>query len=147
MIRSNGRHFMQSCSNCCLAEIYARSTVRGRSGRNGPRGMSPTLSDPFRPERATERAAGHSAALQLRGAAEAYVRGEDTSRFATVRKLESARLAREVSATCLQFHGCIGYLEETLTARYFRGSPICSIGGESEEAMLYVLSRLDGYHA
>ena len=80
-------------------------------------------------------------------AAEAYIRGEDTTRFATIGKLESARLARELSATCLQFHGGIGYMEETWTARYFRDSPIWSIGGGPDEAMLYVLSRLDGYHA
>lgn len=79
-------------------------------------------------------------------AAEAYMRGEDVLRFASVGKLEVGRLAREVSATCLQFHGGIGYMEEMWTARYFRDSPVWSIGGGPDEVMLYVLSRLDGYH-
>ncbi len=80
-------------------------------------------------------------------AAEAYMRGEDVNRFATVGKLEAGRLAREISATCLQYHGAIGYMEEMWIARYFRDSPVWSIGGGADEVMLYVLSRLDGYHA
>jgi citronellyl-CoA dehydrogenase len=79
-------------------------------------------------------------------AAEAYIRGEDVNRFATVGKLETARLAREIAAVCLQFHGAMGYMEEMWTARYFRDSPVWSIGGGADEVMLYVLSRLDGYH-
>ncbi|HEX5404607.1 MAG TPA: acyl-CoA dehydrogenase family protein [Pseudonocardiaceae bacterium] len=79
-------------------------------------------------------------------AAEAYMRGEDVNRFATVGKLEAGRLAREIAATCLQLHGAIGYMEEMWTARYFRDSPVWSIGGGADEVMLYVLSRLDGYH-
>ncbi|MGB3438871.1 MAG: acyl-CoA dehydrogenase family protein [Actinophytocola sp.] len=80
-------------------------------------------------------------------AAAAYIRGEDVNRFATVAKLEAGRLAREISATCLQFHGAVGYMEEMWTARFFRDSPVWSIGGGADEVMLYVLSRLDGYHA
>lgn len=80
-------------------------------------------------------------------AAEAYIRGEDVLRFASVAKLEVGRLAREISATCLQFHGGVGYMEEMWTARHFRDSPVWSIGGGPDEVMLHVLSRLDGYHA
>jgi citronellyl-CoA dehydrogenase len=80
-------------------------------------------------------------------AAEAYIRGEDAIRFATIAKLEAGRLARDVAATCLQFHGGIGYMEETWTARYLRDSPLMSIGGGADEVMLYVLSRMDGFHS
>jgi citronellyl-CoA dehydrogenase len=80
-------------------------------------------------------------------AAEAYIRGEDTTRFATVAKLEAGRLSREVASTCLQFHGGMGYMEETWTARSFRDSALISIGGGADEVMLYVLSRLDGFHS
>jgi citronellyl-CoA dehydrogenase len=80
-------------------------------------------------------------------AAEAYIRGEDTTRFATVAKLEAGRLSREVASTCLQFHGGMGYMEETWTARSFRDSALVSIGGGADEVMLYVLSRLDGFHS
>jgi citronellyl-CoA dehydrogenase len=80
-------------------------------------------------------------------AAEAYIRGEDTVRFATIAKLEAGRLTREIASTCLQFHGGVGYMEETWTARYLRDSALLSIGGGADEVMLYVLSRLDGFHS
>jgi citronellyl-CoA dehydrogenase len=77
--------------------------------------------------------------------AEAYLRGEDTTRFASTAKLKAGRLARRVADTCLQFHGGIGYMEETWTARYFRDSRLLSIGGGPDEVMLRVLARLGGY--
>jgi citronellyl-CoA dehydrogenase len=78
-------------------------------------------------------------------AAEAYIRGEDTSRQATVAKLKAGRLSREVSDWCLQFHGGIGYMEETWTARYYRDSRLLSIGGGADEVMLRVLTRMNGW--
>jgi citronellyl-CoA dehydrogenase len=77
--------------------------------------------------------------------AEAYLRGEDTTRFASIAKLKAGRLARRVADTCLQFHGGVGYMEDTWTARYFRDARLLSIGGGADEVMLRVLARLDGY--
>src|ERR1700745_3580324 len=51
--------------------------------------------------------------------AEAYMRGEDTTRFATIAKLKAGRLQREIADTCLQFHGGIGHMEEGRVARHF----------------------------
>ena len=79
--------------------------------------------------------------------AEAYMRGEDPTRFATIAKLKSGRLARETADLVMQFHGGIGYMEETWTARFFRDSRLGSIGGGSDETMLGVLARIDGYQA
>ncbi|MDE0131203.1 MAG: acyl-CoA dehydrogenase family protein [bacterium] len=79
--------------------------------------------------------------------AEAYMRGEDPTRFATIAKLKSGRLMRETADWVLQFHGGIGYMEETWTARFFRDSRLVSIGGGSDETMLDVLSRMDGFRA
>ncbi len=76
--------------------------------------------------------------------AEAHMRGEDTTRFATIAKLKIGRLVREVADWCLQFHGGVGYMEETWTARYFRDSRLISIGGGADEVMLRVLAQLDG---
>jgi citronellyl-CoA dehydrogenase len=73
--------------------------------------------------------------------ADAYLRGEDTSRFATIAKLKAGRLQREVADTCMQYHGGIGYMEETWTARFFRDARLLSIGGGADEVMLRVLSR------
>jgi len=79
--------------------------------------------------------------------AEAHMRGEDPTRFATIAKLKSGRLMRETADWALQFHGGIGYMEETWTARFFRDSRLVSIGGGSDETMLEVLSRIDGLQA
>jgi citronellyl-CoA dehydrogenase len=75
--------------------------------------------------------------------AEAFMAGQDTTRFATIAKLKAGRLQRDVADTCLQFHGGVGYMEETWTARYFRDSRLLSIGGGADEVMLQVLARLD----
>ncbi len=77
--------------------------------------------------------------------ADAFMRGEDPTRFATIAKLKSGRLGREVADWCLQFHGGIGYIEETWTTRFLRDNRLGSIGGGSDETMLQVLARLDGY--
>jgi citronellyl-CoA dehydrogenase len=77
--------------------------------------------------------------------AEAYRRGEDTTRFASIAKLTAGRLTRKVADACLQFHGGLGYMEDSWTARYFRDSRLLSIGGGADEVMLRVLARLDGY--
>jgi citronellyl-CoA dehydrogenase len=79
--------------------------------------------------------------------ADAYMRGEDTTRFATVAKLIIGRLSRDVAATCLQHHGGIGYMEETWTARFLRDMTLTSIGGGADEVMLQVLTKLDGLHS
>jgi citronellyl-CoA dehydrogenase len=77
--------------------------------------------------------------------AEAYLRGEDTTRFATIAKLKAGRLQRELADWCLQFHGGMGYMEETWVSRYFRDGRLLSIGGGADEVMLQVLARLDGF--
>ena len=79
--------------------------------------------------------------------AEAYLNGEDTTRHATVAKLVSGRLLREVADTCMQFHGGMGYMEENWTSRFFRDSRLASIGGGADEVMLQVLAKLDGFEA
>jgi citronellyl-CoA dehydrogenase len=79
--------------------------------------------------------------------ADAYLRGEDTTRFATIAKLKAGRLQREAADTCLQFHGGMGYMEETWVSRFFRDSRLLSIGGGADEVMLQILSRLNGLTA
>ncbi len=73
------------------------------------------------------------------------MRGENTTRQATIAKLKAGRLSREVADACMQFHGGIGYMEETWTARFFRDSRLTSIGGGADEVMLQVLAAIDGF--
>src|SRR6266511_925055 len=80
-------------------------------------------------------------------AAEAIIAGQDAVRFATIAKLTAGRLVRKVADTCLQFHGGIGYMDETWTSRFYRDSRLLSIGGGADEVMLHVLARMDGITA
>jgi citronellyl-CoA dehydrogenase len=77
--------------------------------------------------------------------ADAYVHGEDTRRAATISKLKAGRLSREVADWCVQFHGGIGYMEETWTARFLRDNRLTGIGGGADEVMLRVLAQIDGF--
>lgn len=77
--------------------------------------------------------------------AAAHMRNENPVRMATIAKLKSGRLAREVGDWCLQFHGGVGYMAETWTSRYVRDARLGSIGGGADEVMLQVLARLDGF--
>ncbi|WP_153502640.1 acyl-CoA dehydrogenase family protein [Cumulibacter manganitolerans] len=77
--------------------------------------------------------------------AEKFAAGGDTTREATISKLIGARLAREVGDWCLQFHGGMGYMEDFWVARYVRDTRLGSIGGGSDETMLQVLARIDGF--
>ncbi len=77
-------------------------------------------------------------------AAARVVAGEDATRMATIAKLKAGRLAREVSDTCLQYHGGMGYMEETWTSRYYRDARLLSIGGGADEVMLRILTVLEG---
>jgi citronellyl-CoA dehydrogenase len=79
--------------------------------------------------------------------AEALMAGDDITRMATVAKLKAGRLGREVADWCLQFHGGMGYLEETWTSRMLRDARLTSIGAGADEVMLQVLARLDGLPA
>ena len=78
-------------------------------------------------------------------AAAAMIAGEAVARLATIAKLTSARSLRRVADWCLQFHGGIGFMEETWTARFFRDARLWSIGGGADEVMLRQLARMDGY--
>jgi citronellyl-CoA dehydrogenase len=71
------------------------------------------------------------------------VAGEDMTREASMAKLKAGRLAREVTDTCLQFHGGMGYAEEYPMARYFRDARLISIGGGADEIMLGIIAKYE----
>jgi citronellyl-CoA dehydrogenase len=80
-------------------------------------------------------------------AAVAYTQGQDISKWATIAKLTGGRLVRRVADACIQYHGGIGYMEETWTARFFRDSRLLSIGGGADEVMLRILTKTYGLDA
>ncbi len=75
---------------------------------------------------------------------ERMVEGEDITRMASMAKLKAGRLSREVSDSCLQFYGGMGYMEETPISRAYRDSRLLSIGGGADEVMLGIICKLDG---
>ena len=77
--------------------------------------------------------------------ADRHMAGDDVTRMATIAKLKAGRLHREVADACLQFHGGLGYIEETWTSRFMRDGRLVAIGAGADEVMLQVLARLDGY--
>jgi citronellyl-CoA dehydrogenase len=80
-----------------------------------------------------------------RAAADAVLRGEDATRFATIGKLMGSRLQREVADAAMQFHGGIGYMAEHWASRFYRDTRLDSIGAGADEVMLRILARMDGY--
>jgi citronellyl-CoA dehydrogenase len=78
------------------------------------------------------------------GCVDAYNRGEDTTRFATIAKWKVGKLVRRVADVCLQFHGGMGYVEENWTARFYRDYRLWAIGGGADEVMMRTLVRMEG---
>ncbi|MEC7948430.1 MAG: acyl-CoA dehydrogenase family protein [Myxococcota bacterium] len=77
-------------------------------------------------------------------ATEQYVAGENVTRLASMAKLKSGRLAREVTDSCLQFWGGMGFMWETSVARAYRDTRLISIGGGADEVMLSIICKIDG---
>jgi citronellyl-CoA dehydrogenase len=77
-------------------------------------------------------------------AAQRYADGQDVSRMATISKLKAGKVVRDVADQVVQYHGGMGYAEESWPARYARDSRLISIGGGADEVMLRVLSLMEG---
>ena len=77
-------------------------------------------------------------------AAELFLSGKDVTRLASMCKLKAGRLVREVSDSCMQYWGGMGYMWESKIARMFRDSRLASIGGGADEIMLGIICKLDG---
>ena len=75
--------------------------------------------------------------------ADKLIRGEDVTREASMAKYKVGRLTREVADWCLQFHGGIGYMEETWISRYYRDARLISIGGGADEVMLGIIAKYE----
>lgn len=75
-------------------------------------------------------------------ATEQYVAGENVTLLASMAKLKSGRLAREVADSCLQYWGGMGFMWETSISRMYRDSRLVSIGGGADEVMLSIISKL-----
>jgi citronellyl-CoA dehydrogenase len=77
-------------------------------------------------------------------AVELYVSGKDVTRLASMAKLKSGRLSREVADSCLQYWGGMGYTLDNPVSQAYRDSRLISIGGGADEVMLGIICKLEG---
>ncbi|XP_041664282.1 probable acyl-CoA dehydrogenase 6 [Cheilinus undulatus] len=70
-----------------------------------------------------------------------YIKGNDMTKLASMAKLKAGRLARELSDSCLQFWGGMGFTNEVLVSRVYRDSRLLSIGGGADEVMLGIIAK------
>jgi len=78
-------------------------------------------------------------------ATDEVVAGRDGTMLASMAKLKSARLARELTDSCLQFWGGQGYMWESSVAQFYRDLRLHSIGGGADEIMLRIIAKGLGY--
>ena len=74
-------------------------------------------------------------------ACDLYLKGQDVTKLASMVKLRSGRLSREVADGCLQYWGGMGFMNETRVSRAFRDGRLGSIGGGADEIMLTIISK------
>jgi acyl-CoA dehydrogenase len=70
--------------------------------------------------------------------------GRDCVREVSMLKAFAGELANEVTYTCQQFHGGMGYMRETAIERLVRDARILSIGGGATEVMLEEVAKRFG---
>ncbi len=73
-----------------------------------------------------------------------YSEGENITKLVSMLKIKSGRLMREVTDSCLQYWGGMGYMDDTLISRRFRDGRLASIGGGADEVMLGVVCKMLG---
>ncbi|MEX8193472.1 acyl-CoA dehydrogenase family protein [Comamonas guangdongensis] len=77
-------------------------------------------------------------------AAELYMSGKDALQLASMAKLKTGRLTREVADTCLQFWGGMGFTWDNRVSRLYRDGRLASIGGGADEVMLGIIGKTMG---
>ena len=71
----------------------------------------------------------------------ALVNGEDATDLISMAKLHVGRVSRQVADVCFQLHGGAAYMKESMAGRAFCDTRIASIGGGSDETMMYYLAK------
>jgi citronellyl-CoA dehydrogenase len=74
-------------------------------------------------------------------ATDLYVSGKDVTKLASMAKLKCGRLCREVADWCVQFHGGMGYMNESQIVRAYRDCRVVSIGGGADEVMMGIICK------
>ena len=77
-------------------------------------------------------------------ACEKFIKDKDMTYLASMAKLKSGRLTREVADTCLQFWGGMGFTWENPISKVYRDGRLGSIGGGADEIMLEIICKKMG---
>ncbi|CAM4257302.1 acyl-CoA dehydrogenase family protein [Comamonas aquatilis] len=77
-------------------------------------------------------------------AADIYMQGKDALQLASMAKLKTGRLTREVADTCLQFWGGMGFTWDNRISRLYRDGRLASIGGGADEVMMGIIAKTMG---
>lgn len=77
-------------------------------------------------------------------AIEKYIAGGDVTKLASMAKLKTGRLARELTDACLQYWGGMGYTADNPVSRAYRDTRLISIGAGADEIMLGIIAKLEG---
>jgi alkylation response protein AidB-like acyl-CoA dehydrogenase len=67
--------------------------------------------------------------------------GEDVTLKASMAKLKVGRLIREVSDSCLQYWGGMGFMWDNPISRVYHDQRLTSIGGGADEVMLSIICK------
>jgi citronellyl-CoA dehydrogenase len=74
-------------------------------------------------------------------ATEELLAGRDVTLLASMAKLKSARVAREVTDGCLQYWGGQGFMWDNPISQYYRDLRLHSIGGGADEVMMGIIAK------
>lgn len=77
-------------------------------------------------------------------ATEQYIKGRDVTKLASMAKLKAGRLGREVTDSCLQYWGGMGFTWDNPVSRAYRDVRLVSIGGGADEIMLGIICKMMG---
>lgn len=78
------------------------------------------------------------------GTCERYINGDNPQQLlqlASMCKLKAGRLAREITDSCLQYWGGMGFMWDNVVSRSYRDSRLASIGGGADEIMLGIICK------
>jgi len=71
--------------------------------------------------------------------------GMDATREISMGKLVAGQLLHRVADGCLQMHGGMGFMSDSVISRYYRDARGLSIGGGADEVMRDIIAKMEGY--
>ncbi len=74
-------------------------------------------------------------------ACDEHIAGRDATKLASMAKLKTGRLWREVTDGCLQYWGGMGFTWDNPISRAYRDTRILSIAGGADEVMLSIIAK------